>query len=334
MKSLYGRSWFETELRDLPERPVSGRMVRVRVRACGVCGTDLHFLRDSREWTQLGHEIAAEVVETGAEVTRVKPGDRVIVEDVTMCGACEACKAGRYDLCKNPCRLDGQGGMAEEMVVHENMLNLFSGIDWVSACMAEPLAVAITCVDKLKLPLLGSVLIYGMGAIGLLCAAYARKTGAARVDMLARDPSSLRNARAAGIARALGADEIFYTMDQSWLPAEGAYDAAIVAAAPLLAADALKRVKYGGCALVSGITLSGGGSAEIDVNEMVMNKKSLITALAEPAVNFPLSINLIGRGDIDVKQIITHQLPLASADELKTLYGADAAAVKTVMLCG
>lgn len=334
MKSLYGRTWFETELRDLPERPVAGRMARVRVRACGVCGTDLHFLRDSREWVALGHEIAAEVVETGAEVTRVKPGDRVIVEDVTMCGACEACKAGRYDLCKNPYRLDGQGGMAEEMVVHENMLNPFSGIDWVAASMTEPLAVAIACVDRLKLPLLGSVLIYGMGAIGLLTAAYARRTGAARVDLVARDPKSLRNGRATEAAKALGANEIYYTKDQSRLPPEGAYDAAIVAASPKLAADALKCVKYGGCVLACGITLSGGASAAIDVNDMVMNKKSLITSLAEPAVNFPLSIKLIERGDIDVKQIISHQLPLMGADKLKALYGADAAAIKTVMLCG
>lgn len=334
MKSLYGKTWFETELRDLPQRPVAGRMVRVRVRACGVCGTDLHFLRDSREWVALGHEIAAEVAETGAEVTRVKPGDRVIVEDVTMCGACEACKAGRYDLCKNPYRLDGQGGMAEEMVVHENMLNPFSGIDWVAASMTEPLAVAIACVDRLKLPLLGSVLIYGMGAIGILSAAYARRTGAARVDLVARDPKSLRNGRAAEAAKALGADEIFYTKDQNRLPAEGAYDTAIVAASPELAADALRRVKYGGCVLACGITLSGGANAVIDVNDMVMNKKSLITSLAEPAVNFPLSIKLIERGDIDVNQIITHQLPLTGAGELKALYGADTAAIKTVMLCG
>jgi threonine dehydrogenase-like Zn-dependent dehydrogenase len=66
---------------------------------------------------------------------------------------------------------------------------------------------------------------------------------------------------------------------------------------------------------------------------MVMNKKSLLTSLAEPAVNFPLSLRLIQRGDIDVKQIITHRLPLQEADGLRALYGADAAAIKTVMLC-
>jgi threonine dehydrogenase-like Zn-dependent dehydrogenase len=188
-------------------------------------------------------------------------------------------------------------------------------------------------VDKLRLPLLGSVLIYGMGAIGLLCAAYAKRTGAARVDLVARDPDSLRNARAEIAARALGADEIYYTKDPGRVPPEGAYDAAIVAAMPELAAEALGCVKYGGTVLVCGITLSGGAFANIDVNGMVMGKKSLITSLAEPAVNFPLSIRLIERGDIDVEAIITHQLPLERAGELKTLYGRDAGAIKTVMLC-
>jgi threonine dehydrogenase-like Zn-dependent dehydrogenase len=258
----------------------------------------------------------------------------VIVEDVTMCGACEACKTGRYDLCRNPYRLDGQGGMADQMVVHENMLNRFEGIDWVTASMTEPLAVAISCVEKLNLPPMGSLLIYGMGAIGLLSAAYAKVRGVARVDMVARDPSSLRNARAAEAARALGADGIFYTQGGGLMPGEGIYDAALVAASPALAADALARVRYGASALVAGITLSGGALSSIDVNHMVMNKKSLITSLAEPAVNFPLSLRLIGQGRIDVAAIITHRLALHEAGRLEALYGRDAGAIKTVMLCG
>lgn len=333
MKSLVGRARFQLELRDEPRRPVSGRMVRVRVRTCGVCGTDLHFLRENPDWTPLGHEIAAEVVEIGAEVARVRPGDRVIVEDVTMCGACTMCKTGRYDLCRNPYRLDGQSGMAEEMVVHENMLNPFEGIDWVPASMVEPLAVAITCVDKLKLPPLGSLLVYGMGAIGLFCAAYAKKTGAARVDLAARDPKSLRNRRASSVARALGADQIFFTKDPAWASHDEKYDAAIVAASPSLTADALRRVQYGGAVLACGISLGGGATADIDVSDMVMNKKSLITSLAEPAVNFPLSIALIARGDIDAGRIVTHALPLAGAAKLREFYDADSDAIKTVIQC-
>jgi threonine dehydrogenase-like Zn-dependent dehydrogenase len=93
-------------------------------------------------------------------------------------------------------------------------------------------------------------------------------------------------------------------------------------------------VRYGASALVAGITLSGGALSSIDVNHMVMNKKSLITSLAEPAVNFPLSLRLIGQGRIDVAAIITHRLALHEAGRLEALYGRDAGAIKTVMLCG
>ena len=268
-------------------------------------------------------------------MTRAKPGDRVIVEDVTLCGACEACKSGRYDLCKNPYRLDGQGGMAEEMVVHENMLNPFSGIDWVPASMTEPLAVAIACVDRLKLPLLGSLLIYGMGAIGLLSAAYARRTGAARVDLVAREPKSLRNGRAAEAAKALGADEIFYTKDQSRVPPESSYDAAIVAASPELAADALKRVKYGGCVLACGITLSRRRERKYR-RKRHGHEQEVAHYLAGGAGGQLPALHPADRTRRHRRKADHHPpaAAFAGGTNSKRSTAADAAAIKTVMLCG
>ena len=95
MRGLYGRRGFDIVLRERADVALGAHMVRIRVRACGVCGTDLHFLRDLDEWTPLGHEISAVVVETGAAVKRVKVGDSVVCEDVTQCGACEFCKTER-----------------------------------------------------------------------------------------------------------------------------------------------------------------------------------------------------------------------------------------------
>ena len=95
MRGLYGKRGFAIELRDRPPVALGANMVRIRVRACGVCGTDLHFLRDMDDWTPLGHEISAEVAQVGPGVTRVRVGDSVVCEDVTQCGACEFCKTGR-----------------------------------------------------------------------------------------------------------------------------------------------------------------------------------------------------------------------------------------------
>jgi len=336
MKALFGKEGFNLQLRTMRQRPVSGKMVRIRVIACGVCGTDLHFLRNMKNYTPLGHEISAEVVQIGANVSRVDVGDLVICEDVSMCGACDACKTGNYNLCRNGYTLEDQPGMGTELVVHENMLNVYKGIDPVTACMVEPLAVAIRGVDTLQLRPFASVAIIGMGAIGLFCAAYARSMGAGRISMFARNPQSLRNQAASAAAMDMGADEVFYTADPGYIERaleKGHFDAAIVAAPPSMCADAMKLVGYGGKVLAMGVTFGDGASAELDINDMVFNKKQLLTSIAEPALNFPLSIQMIKSGRIDAARVITHRLRLEEAGKLADLYGKDAPAIKTVMIC-
>lgn len=336
MRGLFGRKGFEIDLRERPDLTVSGHMVRIRVHACGVCGTDLHFLRDMNEWTPLGHEISAEVVETGSEVTRVRKGDRVICEDVTMCGACEACKTGQIRLCRNGYTLDGQPGMSDEMVVHENMLNIFTDIDPVVASMVEPLAVAIRGVNKLGLRPFASVAIFGMGAIGLLSAAYARVMGAGRIAMFAHNPDSQRNRAASAAAADLGADEFYYSARPDYIEdalRKGAFDAAIVAAPPSTCADAMKLVGYGGVVLAMGVTFGSDACATLDVSDMVFHKKQLLTSLAEPAVNFPLSIEMIRSGRVNAGRVITHTIPMEEAGRLRGLYACDAPAIKSVILC-
>ena len=336
MRGLYGKSGFEMELRARPDVPVSGRMVRLKVLACGVCGTDLHFLRDLDDFTPLGHEISAEVIEVGADVTRVRVGDRVICEDVTMCGACAACKAGRFDLCRDGVTLNGQPGMSDELAVHESMLNVYTGIDPVSASMTEPLAVAVRGVDMLRIRPFESVAVFGMGAIGLFSAAYARLLGAGRIAMFARSRGSLRNTAAEKIGSELGADEFYYTTEPDCMEnalRKGGFDAAIVAAPPRLTANALRLLNYGGRALAMGVSFGPLENVPIDVNDMIFNKKQLLTSIAEPAQGFPFALELIRSGRIRADRAITHTLPLESFAALKTLYAQDAPAVKTVMLC-
>lgn len=335
MIGLFGKKGFETELRSYAEPKWTAHSVRIRIKACGLCGTDLHFLRDMEDFTPMGHEIAAEVIEIGADVRRIKPGEMVICEDVTLCGVCPECKSGRINFCRNGYTLEGQCGMSDEMVVHENMLHVYSGIEPAIAAMTEPLAVAIRGVKKLELREFDSVVIFGMGAIGLFAAAYAKLLGAGRVAMVARDPASLRNQKASQIASAYGADEIYYSRDAAYIDRmleKGAFNAAVIAAPPATCADAMRLLDYGGKAVAMGVTFGQGARAEIDVNDMVFHKKQLLTSIAEPAIYFPLSLKLIESGRIDVSKVITHRVSMQNAEILKSLYGADAPAVKTVIL--
>lgn len=337
MKFLQGRKGFETRLLEGESRPLGPGEVRLKVLACGVCGTDLHYLRQAEDFSPLGHEICALVTETGEGVSGFRAGQQVVAEDISLCGRCEACKSGRSDLCRSGRTMGGQSGFATELTLHESMLHHADGLHPEAAAMAEPLAVAIRCVETLGLRPGKALAIFGMGAIGLYCAAWARLRGAGRILMVARDAQSLRNKAAFEIARAYGADRAAFTGSEGWMEEaleQGPIDAAIVAAPPPLCAPALKLVGYGGRVLAAGVTLGQDTGAFIDINAMVFGKKSLLTSIAEPALNFPLSLSLIAGGRVDVRRAITHRLPLSEARRLSELYGQDAPAVKALMVPG
>ena len=152
--------------------------VIVKIRACGVCGTDVNFVRDwPGDHMPLGHEISAEVVETGKSVRNVKPGDSVIVEDCTMCGICEHCKSGHPQFCRNMYNMENQPGLGEYMSVRFNCLNPYSGLGHAAACLTEPLAVSYTSVLNAQIPPGGSVVVLGPGPLGLMAARLARFVG-------------------------------------------------------------------------------------------------------------------------------------------------------------
>ena len=94
----------------------------------------------------------------------------------------------------------------------------------------------------------------------------------------------------------------------------------------------MRVVGYGGNVLAQGVTFGEHGFANLNVGEMVFGKKQLLTSLAEPAENFPLSIKLIASGRVDAGRIITHRVPIDEAAKLKELYGQDAPAIKTVIV--
>jgi threonine dehydrogenase-like Zn-dependent dehydrogenase len=203
--------------------------------------------------------------------------------------------------------LSGQPGASDYILVNERMLVPFSGMPFDAAAMVEPLAVAIRCVDKLRVSPAKSLLIMGAGAIALLSCAYAKLLGAGRIVLLGRP--GMRFEAALPAARAFGADDVRFATDEL-------FDDALVAAPPSLAGDAVDRLRCGGTALVAGVAFDEGSKrAALNVSDMVFQKKSLITSIAEPAQGFPLAARLISSGRIEAARIITHRLPMDGAPE-------------------
>ncbi len=338
-KGLYGKKYLDVQVREREIAPPDEDHVIVKVHACGVCGTDLNFVRDwDDEAVPLGHEIAAEVMEVGKNVTTVAPGDRVIVEDVSMCGTCEDCKSGHPEFCRNLYSIEGQPGMGQFMSVRYNSLLRFEGLDYVSASLTEPLAVSLTAVLNANIPLGGSVLVLGPGPLGLMAARLARLRGAGFVAISGLAANNPREKARLDAARDLGCDMVIEVGPQD-VEEEIKHrfpkgvDRVIVTSPPRSMLDALKAVRYGGLITFLGLHLGGQSEIPIDINDLIFRKITLVPTFAEPAINFPISNRLLKEGLVDASKIVTHTFGMADAvPTLASILDGSAPAIKAVML--
>ena len=324
-RGLFGKKYLDIQerVREIPA--LAEDFVLVKVRACGVCGTDINFVRDwEADPMPLGHEISAEVVEVGKNVTTVKPGDTVIVEDCTMCGVCAACKSGQPQFCRSMYSLDGQPGMGDYMAVRFNCLNRYEGLDHVSACLTEPLAVSLTSVLNADIPLGGSVAVLGPGPLGLMSARVAKLYGAGYVAITGLEAKTACERARLDLAPKMGCDDVIEVGPQD-VETEikkkfpNGVDRVIVSSPPQSMLDALKIVKYGGIITFYGLHFGGKSKIELDINELVFNKISLIPTFAEPAINFPVANRLLRDGLVDASALITHTF--AYDETKKTMEG-------------
>jgi L-iditol 2-dehydrogenase len=201
------------EIREVPVPSPGPGEVLLRVRACGICGSDLHFYRGELPVVTtipLGHEFAGEVAGVGEGVQGFAPGQRVVVEPLKTCGVCSSCRTGRYHLCPKRLLLGtfAPGGLAEYVAVPDYTLYpVPEGMDFELAALVEPLAVTIHGLHLVGLTFGERVVVLGSGSIGVLATLAARALGAAEVIATYRYEHQAQAVLAAGASRAVPADE-------------------------------------------------------------------------------------------------------------------------------
>jgi L-iditol 2-dehydrogenase len=185
--------------------------VLVRVRAVGICGTDLHWYLEGGVGNYpsvypqvLGHEPAGEIVGVGRRVEGLKPGQKVAIEPAITCGHCEFCMSGRHNNCSASVFMSTpqMPGLFREFAVMpaHNVMPLPDHMSFSRATIIEPLAVILHVLELVDIHVGDTVAVMGAGPIGLLTTAVARLAGAARIFVTDKVPHRLR------IAEEMGAD--------------------------------------------------------------------------------------------------------------------------------
>lgn len=209
MKSavFYGKHDLRVEDHPMPE--MGAHDVLIRVKACGVCGTDVHIYEgdpgaaEVTPPTILGHEFSGVVEAVGSGVRNCRPGDRVCVDPNCYCGACEPCRNGVVHFCEHMIGYGTtvDGGFAEYCAVNERQVyQLGKNTSFEQGAMTEPVACCLHGIDLCEIRPGHQVVVIGGGMIGLLMVQLAKLAGAARVALL--EPVESKRE----VGRQLGAD--------------------------------------------------------------------------------------------------------------------------------
>lgn len=299
--------------------------VRVRVTACGICGSNLHLWERPALSAQRGveprpgadgHEIAAVVAEIGSGVTGLAPGDQVCIEPrlASACGTCEACRRGSAWYCGDQTPL-ACWGFSEQMIVPaQGLLKPAVDVPPALLTLAEPLAVAVHALRSSTAGLTGSlrgshVAIVGAGAAGLLAITAARHLGAARVSVVARHPHQAVAAKELGADRVLGPDD-----PVADLGADLAVEAVGGSADSL--SVALSAVRARGEVVVIGIFDEPQSISSRRVTYREARLYFPVTYGVQDGVrDFDLALEVLIREQDSLAGLITHTMPLADVAE-------------------
>ena len=323
MKALVMREYGKLTFEDVPMPEPGSDEVLVRVRACSVCGSDVHGFDGStgrrRPPVIMGHEAAGIIEACGPDVKGYRVGDRVTFDSTIYCGRCEKCRTGLVNLCPSRRVLgvscgeyNRNGCFAEYVNIPEHILyRLPDGVTFVQASMVEPLSVAYHAATRTPIGPEDTVAVVGVGTIGLLTLQVARALGAKRVVAVDIDEARLK------VARENGADACVNSADpdaaariRAAAGGDGvdiAFDATGIDATVNLC---IGCVRTGGTAVLIGNLAP---EVRIPLQRVVTGQISLLGSCAS-AGEYPQCLELIASGRVNVDAMISRVAPLREGD--------------------
>lgn len=296
---------------NIPKPSIGPTDVLMRIKAVGICGTDLHIYRGGLPVPKravIGHEFAGIIEKVGKEVHNVKVGDHVVGEHVVTCGRCVYCKNGKPNLCAKAqvIGLHRPGALAEYLSIPGALVyRIPKSLDFKEAALMEPLAIALYAVREAGFLLDKRVAVIGQGPIGLLVDQVLTAAGALVTGIDVR-PHTLAFAKKRGWIRHTINGKGDNVTDRVKKITPDGYDIVFEAVGTSATAEmSMEVARRNGTIFLLGVF-----SSPAQLNLMNIVKKELKIFGSWTCANvFPDTIDLVARGKVDLKHLITNVYP-------------------------
>lgn len=320
----------EVILKEKHPRALNPREIRLKVEACGICGTDL--FGEEEDFSPFGHEVAGEIIECGRGIDYLRVGQKVVIDSATPCGRCSSCKDGKQELCEDIQSIFylEEFGFAEEMIAPGESAIPYKELSPSVATLQEPLGVAIDMVRLGEINKDSNVLIIGQGPIGLMAAALVKQANAKRIFISDFKEKSAR----IELAMKWGADECIDPKDLAAYDFNCLIDRILVTAPPPTLNQAFNIACKG--AIISFIGIGHGDAAfcRFDANAFHFKKLQLRASFASPALFGPQALGYLIDGTVKGVELISHTFSLKQIKDAMDTARESFDALKVVVVPG
>jgi L-iditol 2-dehydrogenase len=336
---LYGKEDVKVEQVSIPE--IGPRDVLVRVKAALTCGTDVKVFRRGYHARMIvppalfGHELAGDIVATGGEVVRFRPGDRVVAANSAPCGECFYCRKDLENLCED--LLFNNGAYAEYIriparIVEKNLYRIPANVAYQDAALAEPLACVLRGLEESNVKPGDVVVVIGLGPIGLMFVRMAKVLGA-KVIALARRELQLIEARRMGAFESICLPEVEdpVGMVRSFTDGRGADVVIEAVGKPEVWNLSVQLLRRGGT-----VNFFGGCPSEtrveLDTNLLHYSELTCKASFHHNPRMIQQALQAVARGEITARDFVSDEAPLSSLKDVLRMLMNSSGKLKTAII--
>jgi L-iditol 2-dehydrogenase len=332
-------SFNDIRIEDIPIPEVGPKEALLKTKTSGICSGDvMSWYIEKKAPLVLGHEPSGEIVKVGKEVTSFKPGDRVFTHHHAPCFTCKYCKRGDYVQCDTWKKTKIiPGGISEYILIPEinlenDTLNLTDGLSYEDGTLIEPLACVVKGLKRAKVMNGDTVLVIGLGFMGILNGIVAKRYGAGRLIGADKVPYRLNRAMELGFDDVIDVSKI--TVNEALKEITGDNLSEIVIVGPNSSdaiRDGLSSVGRGGT-LIMFTPVKPDERLTINPNELYFKDISIVTSYSCGPTDTADALDLLKEGTVKAENLVTHRFPIEKTAEAFRLTAEARDSLKSVIV--